>query len=153
MPWALWGRKHFENFHVESKHNVADDPSRLVAVRRPVPPPRWLAPLLLADATPRPVKLGLPRERRHCVELYSGRGGLTLAWTQAGLKAGRPYEAYPCDKNRFKTYRPEHDLSTQEVRSSLLAEGRAGRFMLLHVGLPCKTLGPAGRLAGGKSTS
>ena len=41
------------------------------------------------------------------------------------------------------------DLHSPEVRQKLIRRVRAGEFAYLHVGLPCRTWGPAGRLAGG----
>lgn len=146
LPWLVLGQKRLDNFHLASEDNVSDDPSRLKPLRDPRPAPPWLAPLLSPGCVPnRPAPLG----SRLCLELFSGEGGLTQAWRQKGLAVGDPFEAFQRDKAGRPTYVERYDLSRPAVRDELLLRADRGDFDCLHFGLPCRTWGPAGRLAGG----
>ena len=46
-------------------------------------------------------------------------------------------------------YAPSFDLSRTDVQERLLSEADRGVLACIHFGLPCRTWGPAGRLAGG----
>ncbi len=83
------------------------------------------------------------------MELFAGRAWLSLALNKAHLPVRSPYEAHPVGPDGRRKYVREHDLSVDEGQQGLLRDARRGKLGYVHLGVPCRTWGPAGRLAGG----
>ncbi len=148
VGWRVLGRKSLENMHVRSASNPADDPSRLRPLAPPKPAEPWMLSLLHPDAPSPAPRQGARSFVRRFVECYAGQGGLTAALRSHGWLCDEPFEAYPSKENKT-SYRPEFDLSQHSVQDALLGRIHRGQLGYAHFGLPCRTWGPAGRLAGG----
>ena len=91
------GRTQLANFHVGSKHCVADDPSRFVELRKPKKAQKWLKKLFKPSRAPSVAWSPLPALRRWAVEAYSGHGSFSRFLRREGLWA-LSLEAFPQKK-------------------------------------------------------
>ena len=80
---------------MESKLDVADDPSRFVPLRPPQAPEEWLKPLLQHQSGSEREVEGRLQGTKFCLELFAGRGGLTAAWRRVGLTVGNRMRRFP----------------------------------------------------------
>ena len=143
-PQVLY-RKQISNAKVSSKGNPSDDPSRLVALRKPDPCPKWLQKL----SEPQPT-IAVPWHYRRylggaCRECFAGCGALSAALARKGCWVEPALEACP----HKRTYIRSSDLGWADVRNRLKAEIRSGFLRYAHFGLPCKGWASANRLNGG----
>ena len=148
LSWKVLGQKSVENLHLATDRNPADEPSRFKPLKPRKTPADWMSPLLV----PAPLCASVvPHRRTACrvfQECFAGAGGLSRAMSRAGVQTRRPIEAFPCTKGQ-PHYVRECDVSLREVQFGLLDDIRGREVGKLHLGLPCRTWGPAGRLAGG----
>ena len=136
LGWAILGQKEMKLFWVASKENPADDPSRDVPLRRPRSLPSSLAPLVLGERTTTATGCrGARHPDCYCLELFSGRGGLSAALSKKGLGVGTPYEAFPAAGR----YVAHFDLDNDDVYYALVDCVKAGKYWYLHFGIPCSS--------------
>ncbi len=110
----MLGRNAMENLHLRSESTPADDPSRLLPVRKPKPRQPWMLPLLEPEGDQRDLGTRLTRLPRFLVECVAGAGGLTTAFELAGWRAHEPMEAFPEGSSKNK-YVAQRDLSKLDV--------------------------------------
>lgn len=147
VGWQVLGRKCAVGLHVESGANPGDAPSRFKDLEPPLPLEPWMLELLGEASAPE-----VPRERRRgrgeVRECFAGAAGLSEALAEVGLSVASPLEAFPVREGRH-VYDCGQDLCEPSVYEGLISDAKAGRYVYIHFGLPCRTWGPAGRLAGG----
>ncbi len=145
----MLGRKALENLHLASADNPSDDSSRFVELRAPVCDESWSAALASWENAP---SIRSPTRRNTgragFLEVFAGTARLSRAFQTAGWDVGVPLEAYPLHNGKAQYY-PAQDFTRAEVWHGIVSDVRDGRYQLIHFGLPCRTWGPAGRLAGG----
>ena len=148
LGWQILGQKALVNLHIRSEANPADAPSRF----KPLSPTKvvepWMLPLLRCDVGSGNIKARVLPEAKEALECFAGAGGLSAALGRAGLRVAVPLEAFPVRDGRA-SYDPGQDLCLPDVYEALIADGDSGKYRYLHFGFPCRTWGPAGRLAGG----
>ena len=148
LGWAILGRKSLVNVHLASAENPADDASRFVPMRLPVADGSWVEALSQMAPLVRPAgKQSSSPGQGEFLEIFAGTGRLSAALARANLKVAVPLEAFP--GGGVRNHRPSHDVLEPGVLAGLASDVAARRYASIHLGLPCKTWGPAGRLAGG----
>ena len=148
------------NIKVDTKDNVADDPSRDLPVREPESkPPRWLAPHLRseleADPEVRPLRTRIGARFRMFREVFAGCARLTFCVRDAGLACARPMEPYPSPDNSKRSVRAYfrcNDVMEPDVLCGLRSDIIAGFYLCLHFGICCGGWGKANTMNGGTRT-
>jgi hypothetical protein len=98
IGWQVAGRKSLLHFRIDALQILFGDPFRFKPLRDPIPLPPWLEPLLAPQQVPVHDRVRfdpLLRSLRVFREGFAGAGGLSSNLWRAGLRVGRPMEAYP----------------------------------------------------------
>ncbi len=134
----------------ESVLNPSDDPSRGVALRRPVPADAITKRFLRPEQT-RGAGFEAPLEGGSwaCLEVFSGRGRLSAALRAAGLRVASPLEALSSGPD---SYVPGADISRAQVFEKLSREIEAGSYSYIHFAVPCSSFPVLRNLSSGSRT-
>ena len=144
MCWCVFGRKQLSNYHLTSKGNPSDDPTRDVPLRKPVRAEKWLKPLLREEAMLCCDFSLLPMDRKWGREIYAGKAGLTLACRKQYINMLRPLEAYGPSG-----YNIQYDIDDTICQRLLERDVRSGLVWYLHWGIDCKSWGRMNTFNGG----
>jgi len=142
------GRKALVNYHLRSKFNPSDDPSRFAELREPKAAEPWMKDLLetpshveYADSMHSLPAPNLRKFQKLCRELYAGQAGLSRQLFAQRLRVAPPLEAHP-EPNKYVV---GSDLSLPRVLDGLIDGIVSGVYFYLHFGFPCRTWGNAAR--------
>ena len=108
MCWQILGRKALANYHLTSKGNPADDPTRDVPLREPAPPAKWLRALLASGPLQHMDFSQRPKHRLWGREAYAGKAGLTDALRNLRVQMLSPLRMSLSRTNCQKTLSKSH---------------------------------------------
>ena len=147
MCFQVFGRKQNANYHLTSKGNPRDDPTRDVPLRKPARAEPWLKPLLVPESMLCMSFHNRPTCRKWGRELYAGSAGLMHSCRLRGVRMLAPIEAYGPEG-----YRKRFDLDDIVCQKLLERDISSGLVWYLHWGIQCKAWGQLSTFNGGTRT-
>ena len=132
----MLGRKEFKQFHVPTKLNPSDDPSRNVALRDRIQGSDLIEKLVTAESCRKRDKTqSAGRADLLCLECFAGAGGLSKALVDSDVDTLPPMEAHPART----VYVKHHDLDDPAVYARIERLIKSGNLFYVHFGVPCKS--------------